>query len=74
MKNLYDVIIIDLGVMGIAALWRAVSKATRVLGIEASGPTHSYSSSQGESRIFRRAYWEGEKYLPLLNHADLLWN
>lgn len=74
MKNIYDVIIIGLGVMGTAALWRAVSKSTRVLGIEASGPTHSYGSSQGESRIFRRAYWEGEKYLPLLNRADLLWN
>lgn len=74
MKNIYDIIVIGLGVMGTAALWRAASKSARVLGIEASGPTHSYGSSQGESRIFRRAYWEGEKFLPLLNHADLLWN
>lgn len=49
-------------------------KCTNVLGIDASGPTHSYGSSQGASRIFRRAYWEGEKYLPLLKHADFLWN
>ena len=49
-------------------------KNNRALGLEASGPSHCFGSSQGASRIFRRAYWEGEKYLPLLNHADLLWN
>lgn len=74
MKGIFDIIVIGLGAMGAAALWRLAPKCTRTLGIEASGPTHSYGSSQGESRIFRRAYWEGEKYLPLLNHANLLWN
>lgn len=74
MKNLYDVIVVGLGIMGAAALWRVAPKCSRVLGIEASGPTHCYGSSQGSSRIFRRAYWEGEKYLQLLHHSDLLWN
>lgn len=74
MKNIHDVIVIGLGVMGAAALWRVASKCTSVLGIDAAGPTHCYGSSQGGSRLFRRAYWEGEKYLPLLNHANLLWH
>lgn len=74
MKNMYDVIVIGLGIMGASALWRVALKCNRVLGIDASGPTHRHGSSQGESRIFRRAYWEGDKYLPLLNHANLLWN
>ncbi|AZF52868.1 sarcosine oxidase, putative [Pseudomonas sp. R4-34-07] len=73
MRNTYDVIVIGLGIMGASALWRVASKCTRVLGIDASSPTHSYGSSHGNSRIFRRAYWEGEKYLPLLNQSDLLW-
>ncbi|KAB0570283.1 N-methyl-L-tryptophan oxidase [Pseudomonas palleroniana] len=73
MKNTYDVIVIGLGIMGAAALWRVAAKCDRALGIDASGPTHCYGSSQGSSRIFRRAYWEGNKYLPLLQHADLLW-
>lgn len=74
MKKIHDLIVIGLGVMGAAALWRAAPKCTSILGIDASGPTHCYGSSHGGSRIFRRAYWEGEKYLPLLNHANLLWH
>lgn len=74
MKNVHDVIVIGLGVMGASALWRASQKCTKALGIDAAGPTHCYGSSHGESRIFRRAYWEGEQYLPLLNHADFLWH
>lgn len=74
MKNHYDVIVIGLGVMGAAALWRVAPKCNRSLGIDASSLTHDYGSSHGASRIFRRAYWEGNKYLQLLNHADLLWN
>lgn len=74
MKNAYDVIVIGLGVMGAAAVWRVAQKGAHVLGIDASGPTHCFGSSHGGSRIFRRAYWEGRRYLPLLEHADLLWN
>jgi sarcosine oxidase len=74
MNTHYDVIVIGLGIMGAAALWRVSPKCTRSLGIDASSPTHDYGSSHGASRIFRRAYWEGNKYLQLLNHADLLWN
>jgi len=74
MNTTYDLIVVGLGIMGAATLWRAASRYSRVLGIDAYGPTHSYGSSQGSSRIFRRAYWEGDNYLPLLNHADPLWN
>lgn len=74
MRIHYDVIVIGLGIMGASTLWRLSAKCDRVLGIDASGPTHSSGSSHGASRIFRRAYWEGNEYLPLLKHADLLWN
>ncbi len=74
MKPIHDVIVIGLGVMGAAALWRVSQKCTKALGIDAAGPTHCYGSSHGSSRIFRRAYWEGEKYLPWLKSADFLWS
>ena len=74
MNKLYDIIVIGLGIMGAAALWRSSMKFSRTLGIEAAGPTHSGGSSQGASRIFRQAYWEGGNYLPLLRHANSLWN
>jgi sarcosine oxidase len=69
----YDVVVVGLGIMGTSALFHAARSGAKVLGIEAFGQAHRYGSSYGETRIFRRAYWEGEKYLPLLNRAHDLW-
>lgn len=69
----YDVIIVGLGIMGSSTLFHAARSGAHVLGIESFGPTHQFGSSHGETRIFRRAYWEGKKYLPLLNRAHELW-
>jgi sarcosine oxidase len=69
----YDVIVVGLGVMGAAALWRLSKAGARVLGMEAHGPVHRYGSSHGATRIFRRAYFEGASYLPLLNLAHAGW-
>ena len=69
----YDVVVIGLGIVGASAVDYLASEGIRVLGLDAYGPTHGYGSSHGESRIFRRAYWEGAAYLPLLNRAHDLW-
>jgi len=69
----YDVIVVGLGIMGSSTLFHAARSGASTLGIESFGPTHQFGSSHGETRIFRRAYWEGEKYLPLLNRAHQLW-
>lgn len=74
MNDRYDVVVIGLGIMGSAALWRLADAGARVLGVEAFGPRHGLGSSHGATRIFRRAYWEGEKYLRLLEQADSLWS
>ncbi|TKC98176.1 N-methyl-L-tryptophan oxidase [Polyangium fumosum] len=68
-----DVVVIGLGIMGSAALWNLAEAGITVLGIEGGGPTHTGGSSHGGTRIFRRAYWEGEKYIGLLNRAHELW-
>lgn len=73
MKNV-DVLVAGLGVFGAAASWSLAERGARVLAVDPHGPTHRFGSSHGESRIFRRAYWEGADYLPLLNRADALWN
>jgi sarcosine oxidase len=39
------------------------------VGLDAHGPGHTLGSSHGDSRIYRRAYWEGGHYVPLLNRA-----
>lgn len=69
----YDVIVVGLGAMGAAALWRLSKAGARVLGLETHGPVHRHGSSHGATRIFRRAYFEGTSYLPLLNLAHAGW-
>lgn len=73
MKTRSDLIIVGLGIMGAAATWQAVRQGASVIGLEKGGPTHANGSSHGATRIFRQAYWEGDKYLPLLHLADQGW-
>ena len=69
----FDIVIIGLGIMGSAALWNLSRSGLRIAGVESGGPLHTKGSSHGRTRIFRRAYWEGEAYLPLLNLAHMGW-
>lgn len=69
----YDVVVVGLGIMGAATLYHLSKAGLRVLGVEAHGPAHTMGSSHGDTRIFRRAYWEGERYLPLLDCAYDEW-
>jgi len=70
----YDVAVVGLGIVGASALRYFADQGIRAIGLEAFGPAHGYGSSHGESRIFRRAYWEGATYLPLLDRAHALWS
>ncbi|WP_386430429.1 N-methyl-L-tryptophan oxidase [Streptomyces polygonati] len=72
-RRRYDVVVIGLGIMGSAALAHLARRGIGVLGIDAHGPAHVLGSSHGQTRIFRRAYWEGEVFLPLLERAHEGW-
>lgn len=73
MNQIYDVVVVGLGVMGCATAWRLSSSNASVLCVD-SGPIINYfGASYGASRIFRQAYWEGDKYLPLLSLSNTLW-
>ncbi|GGS37864.1 N-methyltryptophan oxidase [Streptomyces nojiriensis] len=74
MTSTYDAVVVGLGISGSAAAAALAARGASVLAVDAHGPTHRYGSSHGESRIFRRAYWEGTSYLPLLDRADRMWN
>lgn len=69
----YDVVVVGLGIMGASALFHLRRRGLKVLGVETYGPRHEQGSSHGATRIFRRAYWEGEQYLPLLNRSYSGW-
>jgi len=72
-RDTCDVVVIGLGIMGAATVARLAERGVRVLGVESGRPTHTAGSSHGSTRIFRRAYWEGGTYLPLLERAHAGW-
>ncbi|CAM5771037.1 N-methyltryptophan oxidase [Labrys miyagiensis] len=59
--------------MGSMAAWRLAKRGVSVLGFDQFAPGHDQSGAGGESRIFRTAYKEGAKYVPLLLRARELW-
>jgi sarcosine oxidase len=72
--NSYDAIVIGLGGVGSATLWRLAKRGLRVLGIDRFSPPHTLGSSHGETRIIRQAYFEHPDYVPLLKRAYTLWD
>ena len=69
-----DVIVLGLGAMGSAAAQHLSERGCRVLGFDRFTPPHSYGSSHGQSRMYRQAYWEDPRYVPLLLRAFDLWH
>lgn len=72
MKKL-RVIVAGLGAMGSAAAAELSARGADVVGLEQFTPAHDLGSSHGESRIFRVAYFEDSRYVPLLQRALVLW-
>lgn len=73
--EIFDVIVVGLGVHGSATLSYCAEKGLNCLGIEQfSASPHSEGSSHGYSRVIRQAYFEDPKYVPLLQRAFVLWN
>ncbi len=70
---MYDVIIIGLGAMGLAAAYELAGSGLKVLGLEQFEPLNAMGSSFGKSRMIRKAYMEGDFYIPLLERAYDKW-
>jgi len=68
-----DVAVVGLGAMGSATLHALAKRGRRVIGFERRTPGHALSSSYGESRVFRMAYFEDPAYVPLLRRALDAW-
>jgi sarcosine oxidase len=69
----WDAVVVGLGAMGSATLWRLAERGARVAGVDRFAPPHDRGSSHGESRIIRSAYFEDPAYLPLVREAFTLW-
>ena len=68
-----DIVVVGVGAMGSATLWRLAERGVPAMGFERFEPGHDRGSSHGESRIFRTAYLEGPGYVPLAQRAVQLW-
>ena len=53
-----DVVVVGLGALGSAALWRLAAQGAEVAGIERHGIGHDLGSSHGSTRLFRIACQE----------------
>src|SRR5882672_7129732 len=73
MSKSYDVVVVGLGAMGIAAAFHLAKRGQRVLGLDRFTPPHSIGSSHGKTRIIREAYFEHQLYVPLVQRAYQLW-
>lgn len=73
MKANFDIGVVGLGAVGSAAAYHASQSGFSVVGFDQFAPPHTLGSAHGGSRIFRRAYFEGSMYLPLLSRAYELW-
>lgn len=68
-----NVIVIGLGAMGSAATQHLAERGCSVRGFDQFAPPHSLGSSHGLTRIYRQAYFEDHRYVPLLLRAFELW-
>lgn len=73
MKYDADVGVLGMGAMGSMTAWQLAKRGASVIGFDRLAPGHDQSASGGESRIFRTAYKEGPKYVPLLKRSHMLW-
>ena len=67
------VAVVGVGTMGSQAAWRLAARGAEVVGYDRFAPGHDRSAAGGESRIFRSAHFEDSRYVPLLKHADTLY-
>jgi sarcosine oxidase len=67
------VVVVGLGAAGCAAAASLADAGHEVVGLDRHGVPNPVGSSHGRSRIFRLAYHEGARYLPLLRRSLAAW-
>lgn len=68
-----DVLVIGGGTMGTAAAWALGKRGLASLVFEQFTHIHDKGSHGGDTRVIRHAYAESPEYVPLVQHADRLW-
>lgn len=69
----FDICVIGVGTVGAFAGYYLAKKGLKTALVDIYSPPHDKGSYHGDTRIFRIAYGEGEKYIPMLKRAFDLW-
>ncbi|HYA56130.1 MAG TPA: N-methyl-L-tryptophan oxidase [Nitrososphaerales archaeon] len=72
-RKKWDAIVVGCGIMGASVSYNLASRGLRVLNLERFGVNHKFGSSHGQTRIIRLAYYEDQRYVPLLRKAFQSW-
>jgi len=72
-RKRWDAIVVGCGIMGASVSYNLATRGLRVLNIERFGVNHKFGSSHGKTRIIRLAYYEDQRYVPLLRRAFQSW-
>jgi len=75
MRNVrhFDAVVVGSGAMGSAVSYNLAARGMKVMTLEKFGMNHEFGSSHGQTRIIRLAYYEDERYVPLLRRAFESW-
>lgn len=68
-----EVAVVGGGAIGAMTAWRLACRGVDTVCFEQFSPGHDRGASGGETRIFRTAYKEEPRYVPLLREARALW-
>lgn len=69
----YDAIVVGCGAIGSATSYNLAERRMKTLVLDRFGLNNTRGSSHGKSRIFRTAYFEDGRYVPLLLRGLELW-
>ncbi|MBV7696273.1 N-methyl-L-tryptophan oxidase [Streptomyces sp. TRM70350] len=67
------VAVVGTGTVGSQAAWRLVARGAEVVAYDRFAPGHDRSAAGGETRVFRSVQTDDGRYVPLVRHADALW-
>ncbi|WP_439383749.1 N-methyl-L-tryptophan oxidase [Amycolatopsis lexingtonensis] len=68
-----EVVVVGLGVVGAATLWRLAARGVDVVGLEQFTVGHPWGSSHGSTRMFRTTCLEHPGLVPLARLSRRLW-
>ncbi|WP_372370071.1 N-methyl-L-tryptophan oxidase [Candidatus Uabimicrobium sp. HlEnr_7] len=72
-SNHFDIVVVGAGALGTSCAYELAKHNHKVALFDQFSAPHHFGSSYGETRLFRQAYFEDERYIPFLKESYELW-